>query len=170
MSGADSDVDEPVIIRFEPDDSDAVLTAMRSVAANRDGWINFQPVLHDDTGGSPADMPPVRAGVLGLFTGRGPAVPVCTWVPGQRRRRGTEPDSIGIQHGAGPKAAGRLRGAGITAPDGWRVLADHAKRGLVVQLPDGTDPAVVLDWLLRAASELSTVTLTGSWAAVIHHR
>lgn len=158
------------VIRFTGSDTAHVVERMRDLVDRRNGWINFQPVLQDEDGESPVTMPPVRPGVLGLFSGRGPAVPVGTWVPGAKKRRGFEADSLGIQHGAGPKAARKLREAGVTAPNDWRVLSDHPKRGLVVRLPSETDPGAVLDWMIRACRELSLVQLPDNWVAMVHAR
>lgn len=123
----------------------------------------------DDVGGLPGTAP-VNAGLFGWLSGRGPAVPVATWVPGSVTRRGTEPDSIGIQHGAGPRAFARLAEAGVAVPAGWRRLGDHPRRGLVVELPDGTDPQVALDWCLAACAVLSPAPLPDEWVAVVHRR
>ena len=71
-----------------------------------------------------------------------------TLVPGPPTRQGHEPDSLGIEHDAGRFAATQLADAGVPVPSGWRRLGDHPRRGLVLELPDGTEPAVVLDWLL----------------------
>lgn len=55
-------------------------------------------------------------------------------------------------------------------PEGWRVVQDNPRRGLVVQVPETAAHTTVLDWLLRAAAELTTVDLTGTWRARIHRR
>lgn len=160
--------DQSQLIRFNDAAIAPVTKRMRALLKAQRGWVNFHPLIEDEDGDSPAEMAPVRPGVLGLFSGRGPAIPVATWVPGEKVRKGTAPDSIGIQHGSGPKAARRLREAGITAPASWRVLADHPKRGLVVQIPSGSDPEAVLTWLIAACRELSTVPLPNEWAAIVH--
>jgi hypothetical protein len=105
-----------------------------------------------------------------LFSGRGPLAPVCTWVPGERTRRGVEHVSVGVQHGSGPKAADRLADAGVPIPSAWHLFSDHPKRGLVVAVPTNEANATVLEWLLRAGTVLSAVTLTGTWRALVHVR
>ena len=62
-------------------------------------------------------------------------VPVCTWVPGERSRNGIEHVALGIEHGSGIKAVERLRERGVRLPEGWEVMQDHPKRGLVVAVP-----------------------------------
>jgi hypothetical protein len=57
---------------------------------------------------------------------------------------------------------------GHPVPDGWVVVQDQVRKGLVVTLPDGVAPADALDWLLRAARLLSTVPLTGQWRAAVY--
>ena len=53
-------------------------------------------------------------------------------------------------------------------PDGWVVLQDHSKKGLVVAVPPATGHADVVEWLLGAATLLSTVPLTGQWRAAVY--
>ena len=151
----------PELIEFRPEASATVLDRMAVLTRDHSGWINFQP-------GVPPDTAPPRSSLFGLFSGRGPEVPVCTWTPGEKRRRGVEPESVGIQHGTGPRVADRLRDEGWPIPDGWRRLQDHGKRGLVVAVPPGTPHGAVLEWLLGAGERLSVVPLTGTWLASVH--
>jgi hypothetical protein len=157
------------VVRFQRSHPDVVLAVLRDLSEHRNGWVNIQAVPPDADDDEP-DAAPARPGLFGLFSGRGPAVPVSTWVPGATSPKGTEPDSLGIQHGAGPKAARRLVEAGVTAPDDWTVLSDHPRRGLVVQLPPGTPPGALLDWLLRASDVLAVAPLPDTWVAVVHRR
>ena len=68
----------------------------------------------------------------------------------------------------------QLRDLGCPLPPGWKVVVDHARRGLVLNVPEGDDPdadhEVVLSWLVRAATALSFEPVTGRWHAEIHHR
>ena len=152
----------PELIEFRPNTVETVLERMDVLARDHSGWINFQP-------GVPPDLaPPGRSSLFGLFSGRGPEVPVCTWTPGERRRRGVEPASVGIQHGTGPRVADRLRDAEWPIPEAWRRLMDHGKRGLVVVVPADTPHTDVLAWLLGAGERLSLVPVTGTWLASVH--
>jgi hypothetical protein len=151
----------PEVVEFRPGDTDAVVVRMDAIAERKQGWINVQPAV---PGG---DAPPQPA-VLRLFSGRGPTVPVCTWVPNERTRAGVEHVQIGIQHGAGPKAVDRLADAGVPIPSTWQTFADHPKRGLVVAVPPTESNVAVLDWLLRAATALTAVPLTGTWRALVY--
>ncbi|HWI03959.1 MAG TPA: hypothetical protein VNT52_09065, partial [Acidimicrobiales bacterium] len=89
--------------------------------------------------------------------------------PATTQRRGRrEPAMIGLQHPAGAKAKPRLAELGHPLPEGWTVVQDHVRKGLVVALPDGVPAADALAWLVRAARLLSTVPLTGEWRAAIY--
>lgn len=140
-----------------------VIHRMKELAGQGVGWMNLQPGI------DPEDAPRAEPGLFGLFSGRGPVVPVATWTaPAARRRGPPEPEQVGIQHPAGGRAAGLLAEAGLAVPDGWRILQDHPRRGLVVAVTPGASHEAVLDWLLRATARLSAVPLTGSWRATIH--
>lgn len=155
---------EPEVIEFDVDAPAQLVGRMRELARDRNGWVNMQPMVDEE------DVPRSGTGLLGWISAKGPAVPEATWVPGERRRKGVEPDSIGLQHHGGPKARWTLAEAGTPIPDGWKVLSDHPKRGLVIELPDGVDPATIVDWLVRAARVLSSMTLPDRWVAVVHRR
>lgn len=133
------------VVVFEPDDLSPVLAAL-----SPQGWVNLQPEVDTD-----AEPPAGATGLFGLFSGRGPAVPFCTWHPGER--------SVGIQHGRGPKLA-RV----IDIPTGWRVVQDHPKRGLVLRVADDTTDADALGWLVRTATPLCDLPLLGRWVAEVH--
>jgi hypothetical protein len=163
---------EPDYVEFTSDDLSTVVARMAALSQVLDGWINFQPAVDVD------DLPPPRTGLGGLLSGRGPDVPLATWTPGaSRRRRGAdaepvlvEPPSVGLQHGSGPAAVVRLQAADHPVPDGWVVMQDHAKRGLVVAVPPAVPHEDVLAWLLRAAAILSTVPLDRDWRAAVYAR
>jgi len=95
-------------------------------------------------------------------------VPVCTWVAGGVGRHGVEPDALGIEHAAGPRALVTLAERGRPLPAGWRQMQDHPRRGIVVHTPVGTPHRDQLDWLLAAGEELSLVALTGDWLATVY--
>ncbi len=152
----------PELVEFRPDAAEAVVGHMAAMAATHDGWINLQPAVDAE------DAPRGGSPLFGIFSGSGPPVPLMTWTPGERRRRGFGPITVGIQHGAGPKAADRLRESGHPVPEAWMVLQDHPKRGLVTAVPADADHATVLRWLIQAATVLSTVALVGDWRAAVY--
>jgi hypothetical protein len=155
---------EPELIEFDRSAPAAVVGRMRELARSREGWINMQPLLEEE------EAPEASSGLLGWISAKGPAIPEATWVPGEQKRRGVTKDSIGLQHRGGPKARFTLAERGAPVPSGWKILADHPKRGLVVELPDGTDPAAVVDWLTTAATVLSPIALPDRWLAVVYTR
>ena len=147
----------PEQIDFASNDRTTVLARMDRLVKRGKGWINLSPAIDEEQ-----EAPP-RSSNFGLFSGRGPDVPLCTWVPGP-------PVEIGIQHGAGAKATQLLRDLGHPVPDGWRVTQDHSRRGIVAVVPDGTTNERVLDWLLGAGTALAShLKLAGWWRAAIYY-
>jgi hypothetical protein len=147
---------------FGVEDLAPVVARMVELAGGS-GWLVLQPAFDADS------APPPRRGA-GFFTARGPYVPVATWVPGERTRRGIAYTALGIQHGAGGKVVGWLAERGAPVPAGGEVLEDHPSRGLVVAVPPATDHELALGWLVDAADLLCEVQLTGEWRAVVHRR
>ncbi len=150
------------LIEFRIEDSSRVVGAMDELSAAHDGWVNLNPQVR------PEDEPPPRAGLTTLLAGPVHDVPVCTWVAGKRTRQGVQPDSIGIQHSGGSRVLGRLASAGVALPEGWRLVQDHPRRGLVVTPVAGAPHQDVLTWILEAGAVLSAVRLTGEWLAEVH--
>jgi hypothetical protein len=64
--------------------------------------------------------------------------------------------------------AWRLRDLGQPVPEGWKVTQDHPRRGLVAEVPADADNRAVIDWLLRAATTVCQVEMTGRWTAAVH--
>jgi hypothetical protein len=62
----------------------------------------------------------------------------------------------------------RLATAGLVLPEGWKLVQDHPRRGLVVAPARGAGSESVLGWLLEAGTILSAVRLTGDWQAEVH--
>ncbi|MGH9243826.1 MAG: hypothetical protein ACRD29_05825 [Acidimicrobiales bacterium] len=153
-----------LLVEFNRGDVAQVLEHMGALAASHDGWINLQPNVDPD------DVPGTGPNLLAIFSARGPAIPLATWTPGEQSRRRTEPPSIGIQHPAGSRAVPVLRDRGMVVPDGWFILQDHPKRGLVLRMAADVAHAEVLEWLLEAAASLCAYELPDSWLAAIHTR
>ena len=152
----------PALVFFDRGDLDVVVARMDDLAAERSGWIVIGPEVEAE---DLAEAP--RTG--GVFSGRGPAVPEISWVPGRPGRRGTPPISVGVRHATGPKFIDRLARYDHAVPENWDVVDDSPKRGLVARLPDEVDHREVLSWLLRAAEAATAVPLTGQWRAAEHH-
>lgn len=155
------------VVHFLRSDPAELLGVLEQLDRDRDGWVNIQAVEAEEEA---PDAQPARAGLFALVGGRGPRVPIGTWVPAERGGRRRDPDSVGLQHAGGPKARFRLVEAGVLPPEGATVLSDHPKRGIVLALPDGTAPADVLAWLFAASDELALAPLPDTWVALVHHR
>jgi hypothetical protein len=154
---------EPRYVEFQPDRAGEVVAEMEAVAGARAGCVNYEPAVEAE------DVAAAGSGTFALFSGRGPVVPLATWTPAKTARRGRrEPAMIGLQHPAGLKAKPLLAELGHPVPDGWFVVQDHVRKGLVVTLPEGVAAADALEWVLRAARLLSTVPLSGQWRAAVY--
>lgn len=156
-------VAEPLVVEFDETRRTPVVEHMVELAASRRGWINFTPGLDVD------EPPPQRSALANLIGARGPDVPLATWTaPGKKAR---DASTIGIHHAQGPKIVRHLDDQRIPVLDGWRVLQDHPKRGLVCAVPTTTDPTqldIILEWLLRATGALCRVRRTGEWRALVY--
>jgi hypothetical protein len=164
-------------VDFTLDEFDPVLAEARSIAAARDGWVNLRPRPLEDADEEQiaefAPIPPIAP--VGLFARWRNIVVKGTWVPGKVGRNGAEDASVGLEHPAGRFAVRQLRDMAHPVPDGWRVVVDHARRGLVLAVPDGPDGAAthveeVLRWLPGAAAALAPGQVSGRWRAEIHRR
>lgn len=151
----------PELIVFDRSAPAEVVTRMTALAEDRSGWLVIDPEVEAD---DVAEAPQTG----GIFSGRGPAVPELSWVPGRPGRRGTPPISIGVRHATGPKLVDRLARYGHPLPSDWEKVDDSPKRGLVARLPDDADQGDVLAWLLRAGEAVTAVPLTGRWRASVH--
>jgi hypothetical protein len=115
-------------------------------------FVNLHP-------GVDAEQVPARSPLTNLFGNRGPVVPLATWTP----------EEIGLQHMAGQRVTRFLADKGVPVPEGWYVVSDHPKRGLVVRPYDAT-PEDALRWLVRAATVTCPLEITGPWHAVVRTR
>jgi hypothetical protein len=153
---------QPMELEFVAHDDSRLLAHMAEVAATRTGWINVRPVIDEE-------HEPPEPGPFAFLGGSTHKVPTVTWMPGKRSGDGTpKATKVGLQHATGPHLAWKLRDAGLPLPEGWRISQDHPRRGLVALVPADADDAVVMDWLLRAATFACMVASTGRWTASIH--
>ena len=152
---------EPGEVEFLPSDRAEVVSRMRELARDHVGWVNFTPVLAEGV-----EAP--RQGLLRFLGARGPEALMATWVPGEPRKDGYGPATVGVQHAAGQRLVTGKGALGLCVPDGWRVVQDHPARGLVAHVPDDADLDDVVGWLLDIATEATTLPLTGKWRAVVY--
>ena len=153
---------EPEYVELPNGRPGEVLPAMARLAEAHKGWINFEPAVAVE------DVPPPKSGLFSLFSGRGPEVPLATWSPGEAHKNRTEPAMVGILHPSGTQAKAKLADRGAAVPEGWVVMQDHSKKGLVVAVPPSVDHKDVVKWLLRAATALSVIPVTGTWRATVY--
>lgn len=152
----------PEEIEFRRDDLDAVLARMTAMTAASSGWVNVRPIVE-------AEHIPPPPGLFSIFGGSVHKVPTATWMPGKVDHSGSVGGTrIGLQHSSGPRVVARLRELGLPLPEGWRVVQDHPRRGLVATVPAGGDDAAVLVWLIRAAEALCAVPHTDRWRAEVY--
>lgn len=150
----------PVIEEFAGADDPVVLDALSTQRRNGRGWTNIEPVID-------AEYEPPAPGLFAFLGGSTHHVPTATVLAGAAHRGGFKPTTVGIEHATGPRVVARLRGLGIAVPDGWRVLQDHPRRGLVLGAPFDTPVGPLLAWVLTASSALCQVEATGRWRATI---
>ncbi len=112
----------------------------------------------------PDELDPAALARPSIYSGRGRAAPLGTFVPGT----GGAAHQVGLQHGAGRRAAQQLRDAGVTFPAGARLVQDHPRRGLVVEIPLGTAAVAVAELLVQMASQLTVVPLGERWVVEIY--
>ncbi|HMC51119.1 MAG TPA: hypothetical protein VKI64_00040, partial [Acidimicrobiales bacterium] len=113
----------------------------------------------------PDELPP-DPGPLRIFSAVGPPVPLCTWTPPDRRKAAPHA-LIGVQHGTGARLAKRLAELEVPLAEGWRVVQDEPKKGLVVAVPDGEGDDTVLRWLLATGAALCPFPYS-SWVAAVY--
>ena len=152
-------------VAFESSDTSAVVRAMQTLEARGDGlgWINIGPGLRDDQ----IERLPSPSALASWFSGRGPAVPMATWTPPPEAGEGAH-STVGVEHGAGPKALDRLRDAGAPLPPGWRKVQDHAKHGIVAHPSRDAAHNEVLEWLLSACWALCPIEIEDQWLAEVY--
>ena len=136
------------------DEPDELCQLMAVVHQQGSGWLNLLPLIADD---KPV---PATPSVFAVFSKRGPVVPLATWTPAASGKRPT-PVTIGIQHGVASGLTSRLADTPARVPAEWRVLSDHPRRGLVIEVPDGTSDRVVAQWLLACIDTVSMVPHVG---------
>ncbi len=153
----------PEQIEFTADATGAALAALDELVAAGRGWLNLFPEVEEDLARA------VTPSVVGaLFRTPGPPIPQATFLPATESRRGRVPPQLGMTHGVGAMIVRRLAEKGLPLPEGWTVVQDHVRRGLVLRLDDPPDTMVVLGWALKAAEELCPIPVTGGWLAEVH--
>jgi hypothetical protein len=154
---------ETVTIEFVPPDYERVADALAHLRDAGSGWINLLPGVPEGA----VDVEP-PTGLFAFFGNRQPPVTMATVMPARVDRSAVEGMNVGMMHPTGPKAVPRLADAGVTVPDGWTVRQDHARRGLVLRTSPASDATEIIDWCVRAGTELCLSDMTGEWRAVVY--
>ena len=149
----------PVVLALDPDQRDEVLEAMAQIDAAGRGWVNLSPDV------DPQDLPP-GPGPFAVFSPFGPPVPLCTWTPPDRGKQAPHA-VVGVQHGRGARLAPSLPELGAALREGWRVVQDQPKKGLVVSVPGAEDRDVILRWLIAVGGALCPLPYP-RWVATIY--
>lgn len=139
-------------LTFFKDDMAEIVSAMCDIEKDlpKAGWVNIGCVLNYEL----AQQERKRSGFEKWISGRGPASAMATWMPAARSSRPTD-TQIGVEHGRGPNALKFLAGEGVDLPEGWRKRQDHAKHGIVVEVPVGVGNAEVVEWMVDAVIALT---------------
>jgi hypothetical protein len=151
--------------RFEfwPDDPSAVVARLEGMVAARQGWCNLLPgVVDEDDDRRPTVQMPLAA----MFGTRSTGVAMGTIMAPHGRR--SSDVTVGLMHPRGRRVVAQLAELGFPLPPGWRVTQDHARRGLVVEVPATEDLDALVRWVVGAGAAVCTVPLTGSWQAEVH--
>jgi hypothetical protein len=148
-------------VRFSVDDPTPAVVAVADLIETGTGWVNLAPA--DDDGVDP----PRRNLFAAIFSARGPLLPLATVSPADT---GGGRLALGLQHNGGQRAISTLAESGHPLPDGWERVSDHPRRGLVVSAPAGTQPDVVVTWLLEAAERLTRVEMADAWVARVYRK
>ncbi len=155
----------PDQIEFTVTDPSEVVRTIEGLFAARAGWVNLFPEVDEDEA---AAVTP--SAVAALFRAPGPPIPQATLIAPSDGRRGPKAAQLGMTHGVGSAVVRRLAAEGLELPEGWKVVQDHVRRGLVVRLDDPPDVDRALTWALRAGTLLCPINTTGGWLAEVHGR
>jgi hypothetical protein len=153
----------PEQIEFTVTAPDAAAEVIGELVDARAGWVNLFPEVDEDEA---AAVTP--SAVASLFRAPGPPIPQATFIAPTEGRRGRKPAQLGLTHGVGTPVVRRLASEGLALPEGWKVVQDHVRRGLVVRLDDPPDVDRALTWTLRAGALLCPINTTGGWLAEVH--
>ena len=146
------------MVHFRSDDRSELVNEIAAIATEASGrrWVTVSPwVDHENL--------PVVSILHRLFSARASKVPEVTWVPA----KGEDPAELGVLHGTGPGALKRLVDAGVSAPDGWRPIQDHSKRGLLFLLPAEVPAETIVDFAVTVAAVLAEVPTDDRWVGQI---
>ena len=147
------------VIEVEEDSLSSLVAALASLQ-QVEGWVNLTP-------GIPTEAANEDRSLFSWLAGSAtPRAPLATWMPPIPGSEGR--GQLGILH---PR--GRLRREGIAGlvsiPSSWRCRQDHARRGLVFDVP--VVPSLELaEIMVAAVEELALTPTTGRYLAEVFRR
>jgi hypothetical protein len=148
------------VIELEEQDLSPLVDALRGLA-EQGGWINLTPGVPAEAVGDP------DRSLLAFLAGSSrPEAPLATWMPA--RPGAASAGTLGVLH-----RRGRLHREGLAAlasiPSSWRCTQDHARRGLLFEVPEASELDVA-EALVAVVEELATVPTTGRYLAEVFRR
>jgi hypothetical protein len=153
----------PERFEFDGGDPSRVVARLEALVAARQGWCNLLPgVVDEDDDRRPTVQMPLAA----MFGTRTTGVAMGTIMAPHGRRSSFL--TVGLLHPRGRRVVAQLAELGFPLGTGWRVTQDHARRGLVVEVPADQDLEALVRWLVGAGAAVCTVPLTGAWQAEVH--
>ena len=117
-------------LKFSPTTVGPVVELMNRYRYTSDSifWFNIEPDVDERS---------IHTGSIfwKAFSSRGPRIPQFTWTSATDRKGNYQPSEIGLTHPTGIAVLERIKSFQINIPDEWRLIQDHPKRGIVIQLP-----------------------------------
>jgi hypothetical protein len=147
------------VIEIDEGAAETLVTALLSLEVV-EGWVNLTP-------GVPSEAIIEDRSLFSWLAGPvGPKAPLATWMPPTPGSGNS--GRLGVLH-----SRGRLHREGIAGlvsiPSSWRCLQDHARRGLLFDVPEAA-PRAMAEVMLAVVEELSTVPTTGRYLAEIYRK
>jgi hypothetical protein len=189
MSNGTKRVPDPVYLVVDPGDLGLLIEEIDAMSAPNSGhevsggWVNLLPRIPEDV------ALPATPGPFAVFSKRGPAVPMASWVVEAPKRKRAGPTLAGptpsgstlagptlgeasVEIGILHPAAGPVRALLQPLPDGFHVTQDHPKRGLVIRSESTStiDTRETVAWVLASLTELCRVDRRADFDAVVYRR
>ena len=148
-------------LKFSPATVGPVIDLMDRYRYTSDSifWFNIEPDV---------DQRSVHTGSIfwKAFSSRGPRIPQFTWTSATDRKGNFQPSEIGLTHPTGIAVLERIQSFQINVPNGWQLIQDHPKRGIVFQLPKTYDPEEVVVFATSVIPVVSPFEFEGSFKLI----
>ena len=148
-------------LKFSPATVGPVIDLMDRYRYTSDSifWFNIEPDV---------DQRSVHTGSIfwKAFSSRGPRIPQFTWTSATDRKGNFQPSEIGLTHPTGIAVLERIQSFQINVPNGWQLIQDHPKRGIVFQLPKTYDPEEVVVFATSVIPVVSPFEFAGSFKLI----